>query len=64
MDCLIVLNTCLHPLDPSPDYHSRPVKLEVLDGDGAVPTDDECRLSHPENERALINTEDYHKLRF
>jgi len=64
MDCLVVLNTCQHPLNPKKVYRSRPVRMEVLEGEGEVSEDDECRCSHPENERAFINTENYHKLRF
>ncbi len=65
MDCLVVLNTCEHPLNPAVSYQERPVKLEVFAGEAdGVPADDPCRISHPENGRAFINTEDYHKLRF
>jgi len=60
MDCLVVLNTCQHPLDPCPDYQEMPVRMEVLHG----PVPHGCRTTHPENERAFVNTEDYHKLRF
>ncbi|MCB1061976.1 MAG: urea carboxylase-associated family protein [Verrucomicrobiae bacterium] len=62
MKTLVVLNTCPHPLDPSPEYAPKPVKLEVFSGDPAGP-EDSCRKSRPENERAFINTEDYYRLR-
>src|ERR1035437_10680263 len=61
MNTLVVLNTCLHPLDPDPVYHPRPVKLDVF----ATPppaADDPCRNSRPENVRAFINTENYYIL--
>lgn len=64
MDCLVVLNTCQHPLNPSEEYLSLPVRMEVIKGDVRVAADDSCRMSHPENERAFLNTEDYHNLRF
>ena len=63
MDCLVVLNTCQHPLDDSAEYKSVPVLLEVFQGEEAE-ENDQCRRSHPENERAFQNTENYHKLRF
>ena len=59
MDTLVVLNTCQHPLDPSPDYNPKPVELAVYE---SVPSE-ECRTSRPENERAFINTENYNALR-
>ncbi|HEY8994357.1 MAG TPA: urea amidolyase associated protein UAAP1 [Lacunisphaera sp.] len=62
MNTLVVLNTCQHPLDPDPVYHPRSVKLEVF----ATPpagAGDPCRNSRPENARAFINTENYHRLR-
>jgi hypothetical protein len=62
MDTLIVLNTCQHPFDPDSHYRSRPVRLEVFRGAGPGP-DDPCRHSRPENERAFLNTANYHALR-
>jgi len=65
MDCLVVLNTCQHPLDTNSEYQDVPVLLEVFEGDiNIAGADDLCRTSHPENERAFKNTEDYHNLRF
>ncbi|MGE0591571.1 MAG: urea amidolyase associated protein UAAP1 [Vicinamibacterales bacterium] len=58
MDVLVVLNTCQHPLDPSPVYAPRPVSLSVR----RVPppaADDICRISRPENERGFTLTERY-----
>ena len=62
MNTLVILNTCQHPLDPDPAYHPREVKLEVFATPPAA-ADDVCRNSRPENVRAFINTEDYHRLR-
>jgi hypothetical protein len=56
MNVLVVLTTCQHPLDPSPSYAPRPVKLEILAGAAPGP-DDLCRRSRPENERGFANTE-------
>jgi urea carboxylase-associated protein 2 len=56
MNVLVVLTTCQHPLDPSPSYAPRPVKLEILAGAPPGP-DDPCRRSRPENERGFANTE-------
>lgn len=62
LDTLVVLNTCQHPLDPDPTCHPRNVRLEVFRT--APPgSDDACRRSRPENERAFLNTETYHALR-
>jgi urea carboxylase-associated protein 2 len=61
MDTLVVLNTCRHPLDPSPVYTPNPVLLEVL----ATPPLD---AGHPsfafraENRRAWENTEPHYLL--
>lgn len=62
MDTLVVLNTCQHPLDPDPAYHPRPVRLQVFRA-APVTSEDACRRSRPENERAFLNTETYHALR-
>jgi uncharacterized protein len=56
MNVLAVLAACPHPLDPSPEYKPRPVKLEILRGAAPGP-DDSCRRSLPENERGFANTE-------
>ena len=63
MNTLVVLNTCQHPLDPDPKYHPRSVRLEVFRTAPPAATDDPCRRSRPENERAFTNTEAYHALR-
>jgi urea carboxylase-associated protein 2 len=58
MNVLSVLNTCPHPLDPSPHYAPRPVKLVLWRSEPPGP-DDPCRRSRPENERGFLNTERY-----
>ena len=58
MNLLVVLDTGQHPLDPSPLYAPRPVKISVSKGQPAGESDP-CRLSRPENARGFINTERY-----
>jgi len=58
MNVLTVLNTCMHPLDPNPQYAPKPVHLSIRRGTPPGP-DDPCRLSRAENERGFILTERY-----
>lgn len=58
MNTLVVLNTCVHPLDPSPAYAPKPVKLTIFTSPSPGP-DDLCRRSCAENERGFILTERY-----
>lgn len=58
MNVLAILNTCPHPLDPSPVYNARPVGLAVYRS-GAPAQDDPCRVSCPENGRGFTLTERY-----
>ena len=58
MNTLVVLNTCLHPLDPAPAYVPKPVHLTVWTSPPPAP-DDLCRNSRPENQRGFILTERY-----
>ena len=58
MNVLIILNSCPHPLDPSPRYAPRPVYLSLR----RVPppaADDACRVSRAENGRGFVLTERY-----
>jgi len=58
MNVLIILNSCPHPLDPSPRYAPKPVHLSLR----RVPppaADDACRVSRPENGRGFVLTERY-----
>lgn len=59
MDTLVVLDTCPHPLDPSPRWAPKPVLCEIFHV-GAAAEDDVCRLSRPENARGYANTARYH----
>jgi uncharacterized protein YcgI (DUF1989 family) len=58
MNVLVILNTCQHPLDPTPKYAPKPVQLSIRRVPAAGP-DDPCRLSRPENERGFTLTERY-----
>ena len=58
MNVLTVLNTCPHPLDPSPQYAPKPVQLTIRRAAPPGP-DDPCRLSRPENGRGFTLTERY-----
>jgi urea carboxylase-associated protein 2 len=58
MNVLAILNTCQHPMDPSPHYAPKPVKL-TLKRVAPASADDPCRLSRTENERGFILTERY-----
>ncbi|WP_018970997.1 urea amidolyase associated protein UAAP1 [Rubritalea marina] len=61
MDTLVVLNNCPHPLDPSPEYCSKKVLLEVFDAP-TVQQQDPCINSRPENVRAFLHTANYYLL--
>lgn len=56
MDLLVILTTCHHPMDTSPTYAPKPVKLQLWQSDPPT-ADDYCRTYRPENERALFNSE-------
>jgi hypothetical protein len=58
MNTLVILNTCVHPLDASPAYAPQPVKLSVWTSPPPGP-DDFCRNSRPENQRGFLLTERY-----
>jgi uncharacterized protein len=58
MNTLVVLNTCVHPLDDSTVYAPKPVHLTVWTSPPPGP-DDYCRRFRPENERGFILTERY-----
>ncbi len=59
MDTLVLLHTCPHPLDSSPEYPRRPVRFELHEA-APVGEDDFCRRSRPENERGFRNNALYH----
>jgi len=58
MNVLTILNTCPHPLDPSPKYNPKPVQLSIRRV-AAPGADDPCRNSRPENGRGFTLTERY-----
>jgi uncharacterized protein len=58
MNTLVILNTCVHPMDSAPAYSPRPVHLTVWSSPAPGP-DDLCRKSRLENERGFILTERY-----
>ncbi len=59
MDTLLVLDTGMHPLNPSTTYLKKPVKVSIAECPPATVSDG-CRTFCPENERGFINTEQYH----
>jgi urea carboxylase-associated protein 2 len=58
IDTLVILNTCQHPLDPSPAYAPKPVELVISSVD-APADDDYCFTYRPENARAWLLTQRY-----
>jgi urea carboxylase-associated protein 2 len=58
MNTLVILNTCVHPLDPNPEYSPQRARLTVWSSPPPGP-DDECRISCPENKRGFEITERY-----
>lgn len=59
MNTIVVLSTCPHRLDPSPEYSPADIQIECWRS-GTAGKDDVCRLSMPENGRGFINTERYY----
>jgi urea carboxylase-associated protein 2 len=58
MNVLTILNTCPHPLDPSPKYNPKSVHLAIRRVAAPGP-DDVCRVSRAENGRGFTLTERY-----
>jgi hypothetical protein len=59
MDTLVLLHTCPHPFDPSPEYPRKPVIYRI--GRAApVGDDDYCLNFRPENGRGFENNRIYH----
>jgi len=58
MNALVILNTCIHPLDPSPTYAPKPVELTIYTSPPPGP-DDFCRNFRMENQRGFTITERY-----
>ena len=59
MDCLVILNTCPHPMNPSADYPRKPINYQLRKTSPILP-DDECFNSCEENLRGLKNNQLYH----
>ena len=62
MDCIVLLHTCPHPMDPSPQYAPKPIRYELYRA-APVTQDDLCRTSCAENQRGFKNTELYNLTR-
>jgi urea carboxylase-associated protein 2 len=58
MNILVILNSCQHPMDPSPQYTQKPVMLTLKKVE-APALDDVCRTFCPENGRGFMLTERY-----
>lgn len=58
MHALVVLSTCVHPLDPATVWAPKALKLTAWRC-GIAPPDDYCRNFRPESGRAFLNTERY-----
>ena len=54
MDTLVLMHTCPHPLDASPEYPRKPIAY-ALGVAPPVAEDDPCRLSREENGRGFMN---------
>ncbi len=52
MNTLVILNTCVHPLDPSSTYAPQAVKLSVWNSPPPSP-EDHCRIACAENTRGF-----------
>ncbi len=59
MDTLVVMHTCPHPLNDSPEYPRKPVKIELSKAD-PVAADDYCLNLCDENRRGFHNNALYH----
>lgn len=59
MDTLVLLHTCPHPLDTSPEYPRKAVSYEIGEA-SAVTADDHCLNSAPENRRGFENNRIFH----
>lgn len=59
MDTLVILHTCPHPLNQSPQYPFAPVQVELGVAE-PVTEDDYCLNFRPENRRGFENNALYH----
>lgn len=58
MDAIVAFHTCPHPLNPAVEYPRKPIRYEIRELPIAA-SDDACRLSRPESDRAFENTRLY-----
>lgn len=58
MDALVVLSTCMHPLDPRDHWDPKPMEVTAWRC-GIASADDHCRNFRPENQRAFLNNDRY-----
>lgn len=56
LNCLLILHSCPHPLDPTDGYRPGPVRMEAYRSTPGGDGNDPCRLSRPENGRGFDNT--------
>lgn len=59
MDCIVLMHTCPHPFNDSPEYPQAEVAFSLALADD-VTDDDFCRNSCEENTRGFTNTELYY----
>jgi len=59
MDTLVLLHTCPHPLNPSPEYPRKAVRYEIRQAH-TIADDDICMNSREENRRGFANNHIYH----
>lgn len=59
MDCLVVLHTCPHPLNPAAAYPRHPLRYQFFKA-APVTDADPCKTSSPEATRAFANNALYH----
>lgn len=59
MDTLVLLHSCPHPMNQSPDYPRKPVRLAFFIAD-ALREDDPCLNSCAENGRGFANNRLFH----
>lgn len=59
MDSLVVINTCPHPLDPTPTYAPKPVKVSIRKAYCPI-EENPCYARCEQNKRGFTNTFNYY----
>ena len=59
MDTLLVMHSCPHPMNASPDYPRKPVGVRIFHAD-PLADDDYCKNFRPENQRGFENNRLYY----